>query len=345
MQNRFKKQVGKLLEKIGLKKLGIRIDLKINTYYRDFVNYLRSVYIPMLVRKRIRTGILAINLDSDWLGLGARIVATIELLMYAEENGLLLEMKYGYRRRGDNYNYYEDLFEDIAPDKRLIKKNKEISYTHVRNVFELGLKKNYNKLLNCELANNLFNRHVKITGNIMTEVDHFYNYHFKGSSVLALHYRGTDKVGEAPKVELDFVYNFIVETLDTSAIKFDKLFISSDELSCIELFQQRKLPLEIISRDDIYRSSDGKQFHRDPSNNISVINQEALINCLLLSKCNLLIKTASILSDCCKIFNPDLPMIILNEPHSSNLIWWPATELNKKYLYKIPEKPLKSLLQ
>src|SRR5277367_2960717 len=106
MQNSFKKQIGKLLEKIGLKKLGIKIDLKINTYYRDFVNYLRSVYIPVLVRKRTHTGILAIDLDSDWLGLGARIVATIELLMYAEENGLLLKMKYGYRRPGDTYNYY-----------------------------------------------------------------------------------------------------------------------------------------------------------------------------------------------------------------------------------------------
>jgi len=344
MQNSFKKQVGKILQKIGLKKLGIKIDLKINTYHRDFINYLRSIYIPIIVRKRLRKGLFAINLDSDWLGLGARIVATIELLMYAEENGLLLKMKYGYRRRGDDYNYYEDLFEDIIAEKGQ-EKNKQINYTSIRNVFELGLKKNYNKLLNCELANKLFNRHIRITCNIMTEVDNFYNCHFKGCNVLALHYRGTDKVGEAPKVELDFVYNFIVETLDTSTIKFDKLFISSDEVSCIELFQKRKLPLEIISRDDIYRSSDGKQFHRDPSNNISVINQEALINCLLLSKCNLLIKTASILSDCCKIFNPDLPMIILNEPHSSNLIWWPATELNKKYLYKIPEKPHTSLLQ
>jgi len=344
MQSSFKKQVGKLLEKIGLKKLGIKIDLKINSYYKNFINYLRSIYIPIAVKRRSKKQLLAINLDSDWLGLGARIVATIELLMYAEENKLVLKMKYGYRRRGDDYNYFDDLFENIIPEKEQIE-NKQINYTHIRTVFELDLKKNYNKLLDCELANNLLNRHFKINDAILKEVDIFSDYHFKGSKVLGLHYRGTDKIGEAPKVDLDFVYNFILETLDTSTVKFDKLFISSDELSCIELFQKRKLPLEIISRDDVYRSSDGQQFHRNPSNNISVINQEALINCLLLSKCNLLIKTASILSDCCKIFNPDLEMIILNEPHNSNLIWWPATELNGKYLYKIPEKPFNSLLQ
>jgi hypothetical protein len=322
----FKKRVGSLLQKIGLKQLGIKFDLKVNSIYIDCLKYIRSIYIPILVKYRSRKCTLAINLDSDWLGLGARIVETIELLMFADENKIQLNMNYGYKNKG-NHNYFEDLFEYTIQNK------KDQKYTKIRHISELDLPKDYNQLLTIKTANRLFNKYLKIKNDILEEVINFAKDHFEGN-ILGLHYRGTDKSGEAPKVELDYVYEIILGTIKNSTVKYSVLFISSDENACIEFFKIKKVPLKIIWRNDIYRSTDGNQFHRNTLNNMTIINREALINCLLLSKCHLLIKTASILSDCCKIFNPDLEMIILNAPHSSKLTWWPASELNTNYLYK-----------
>lgn len=327
----FKRKIGQLLEKIGLKQIGIKFDLKINSIYRDCIKHFRSIYIPLLVKYRSRKGVLAIDIDSDWLGLGARIVETIELLMYAEEKNLQLQLRYSYRRRYDCRNYFKDLIENKVIANQNKKFNK--SFTKIRHIYELNLPKDYNKLLNVSLANHLFNKYLKINEDIMAEVNSFINYNFDGN-ILGLHYRGTDKVGEAVKINLEFIYELILKTLNNSEIKYSKLFISTDELNCINFFKIKTLPIEIIWHDDAYRSTDGNQFHRDPSSDISVINREALINCLLLSKCKLLIKTASILSDCCGILNPKLKMIILGIPRSQRLTWWPATELNAKYLYQ-----------
>lgn len=337
----FKKRIGNFLGTIGLKKVITKIDLGVNNFYQDSIKYLRSIYIPKRVKYYSGSGILAINIDSDWLGLGARIVATIELLMYAEEKGLTLKMHYGYRKSNDCYNYYDDLFEDIINGDSSQDKDITIRFTNIRSLYELNFEKNYNRLLNVQLAHQLWSKHIRIKDKIAAEVNSFVDANFKGYHVLGLHYRGTDKSGEAPKVNLDFVLKVILETVSETAEKFDRLFISTDESSCIEFFKKSRLPMEIVWREDIYRSKDGNQFHRDPANDMSVVNREALINCLLLSKCDLLIKTASILSDCSKIFNPGLNMIILNEPHSDNLTWWPATELNQKYLYKPSEYPIR----
>ena len=326
----LKKKIGFILQKIGLKQVGIKLDLKVHSIFRDIISYFRFIYIPLLVKYRSRKGVLAINLDSDWLGLGARIVKTIELLMYAENNGLTLYLQFGYQKKKDTFDYFKDLFDVKINNK---KATNEIKFTHIRDVGELKLKENYNELLTINLANTLFNKHLQIKKNIINETENFYNINFKNSRILGFHYRGTDKTGEAPKVDLSTVYNLIQNKIESD--KYDKLFISTDEESCIEYFTTKNLPIEILWRNDIYRSKDGNQFHRNQSNDMSVINQEALINCLLLSRCDLLIKTASILSDCSKIFNPNLEMLILNEPHSSNLTWWPATELNPKYLINI----------
>jgi hypothetical protein len=54
--------------------------------------------------------------------------------------------------------------------------------------------------------------------------------------------------------------------------------------------------------------------------------QEALINCLLLSRCSTLIRTTSFLSAWASIFNPGLPIVLLNEPYAKSL-WYPEKVL------------------
>jgi hypothetical protein len=89
------------------------------------------------------------------------------------------------------------------------------------------------------------------------------------------------------------------------------------------------LRLPVIYRKDILRSTDGNQFHRIKENSKSLINRDAIVNCLLLSDCNFLLKTASILSDCSVVFNPTIRVKVISFPHSRELTWWPATEIKQ----------------
>ena len=63
---------------------------------------------------------------------------------------------------------------------------------------------------------------------------------------------------------------------------------------------------------DMFRSSDGRP--------IDVVNEDrnhkkgvdAVIDCILLSRCQVLIRTSSNLSLCSTLFAPEMPVILLN---------------------------------
>ena len=56
------------------------------------------------------------------------------------------------------------------------------------------------------------------------------------------------------------------------------------------------------------RSKDGKPVHYNSEDPYRV-GEEALIDCLLLSRTNLLVRTSSNLSLCARYFNPSIPSI------------------------------------
>jgi hypothetical protein len=52
------------------------------------------------------------------------------------------------------------------------------------------------------------------------------------------------------------------------------------------------------------------------------------VNALLLSRCTALIRTASRLSAWSSVFNPQLPVVMLNRPHDG-MVWFPEREILK----------------
>jgi hypothetical protein len=81
-----------------------------------------------------------------------------------------------------------------------------------------------------------------------------------------------------------------------------------------------------VFRQDSARSRDGRSIHGSPEADKYDINRDAIVNCLLLSRCNALLKTASILSGWSKLFNPRLPVVMLNRPSGEHL-WFPERAL------------------
>lgn len=245
-------------------------------------------------------------------------------MAYCEEMNLRPRFRFSYPDSGDYFADYFDIrnaHEDERPAK----------FTRIREMAELGLGKDYDKTLNIGHANRLIGKYLKIKDFIVSEVDGFCKDHFGDNEVLGIHYRSTDKAGEAPSVPYEKVIANIEYYIDrypaTRAV-----FISTDDKNFSNFIQSRFDARPLIFREDYFRSSDNSSVHHNKKLDKYEVNRDALINCLLLSRCNALIKTSSFLSDWSKLFNPSLPVVLLNRPYDQTL-WFPASQIVKELLY------------
>jgi hypothetical protein len=323
----MKKQIGKILSAIGLKKKVLQCYFFINQRWHQHIKLLRIKIVPLFVSSRSKNGVYAIYLNSDWLGLGARIVKTLEILLHCEKHQLIPVIKYGYKEQdAKQVDYFNELFfNKVATSEQVL----SAKYTDIRDVDELGWTVNYNLSLKLATAGSLFDKYLGFNPDIIEEVEDFSVKHFKNKKVLGVHYRGTDKMGEAPLVGEQTLYYHISYLLQEHA-DFEIIFISTDDEKIIHFLHHSDLPVPVIFRQDAVRSADGDQFHRKKQVSKSIVHRDAVVNMLLLSRTDFLLKTASILSDCSVIFNPSLPLRVISFPHSDNLTWWPATEIKQK---------------
>lgn len=318
----MRKIIGRVLAKLGLKTLALKLYFFQLHIRHDIEKKYREILIPILINKRSKNGIYAINIDSNWIGLGARIVKTLEILKYCEDHNYEPVIQFGYREKEKNNNYFEDLFQYKKPKRTAL----STAFTHIRDIDELQWKEDYNKKLELKNANFLFQKYLCFNNSIIEEVDDFVSKNFTNKIILGIHYRGTDKAGEAPLVKKETLLISIKELLNN---KFDAIFVSTDDQIILEFILNSNLDVPVFYRKDHFRSLDGDQFHRKESNSKYIINRDAIVNMLLLSKCSFLLKTASILSDCSIIFNPSIPVRLLSKPYSESLTWWPAREIIK----------------
>jgi hypothetical protein len=244
---------------------------------------------------------------------------------------------------GSNYrspqlgkDYFAYFFENIklSEEDKLKIKNKKIRISKISDISQLGLPENYDLKLTIPNAAGLVAKYIGIKEDVIDEVNSFCTAYF-GNNVLGLHYRGTDKKGEAPRVDWEKVTRNVQHYLKNSSLT-DCVFISSDEIDFIHHIEKRlnqEFPrVSVIYRNDRYRSHDGRSLHLRFGGDNYHKGRDALVNCLLLSRCDVLMKTASILSAWSKLFNLELPVIMLNEPKEKHL-WFPEREIVKQTLY------------
>jgi hypothetical protein len=308
--------------KILLKKVYLKIYFLIFNSLTELKKKIRIYFIQKKILNQIEKGYLNVFLNSDWLGLGARIVKTIELLNFAELKKIELNIKYGYKEKYDS-DYFRFLFHFKTNRKYHNKK-----YIQIEDSNEIVKNINLNNLLSIDKAYSLFEKHLVFEQSILSEVDAYCKDNFINYKVLGVHYRGTDKSGEAPRFNEDMLITEIENCLINNS--FDKVFISTDEQKILEIISNRFKNIDVIFRADALRSDNGDQFHRKPANSKEIVNRDAIANILILSRTHFLLKTASIMSDCCFIFNPELQYKILSMPHNDDLTWWPASELKNK---------------
>ena len=277
-----------------------------------------------LLEQRAKKGFYAVDLKTDAMGLGARIINMLEILLYCDTTGYIPAFKFAYPEEETiDTDYFQELFAYKNLSAEVLN---SLHYTAIRDTSELAWK-NYDKKLSLSIAKDLFDKYFSFNPMILDEVNSFTGKWFIGKQVLGIHYRGSDKTTEAPGVTLQELRDCVVEILKDNP-SFNLIFVSSDEEKAVQYLKDSDFPAPVIYRKDAIRSEDGEQIHLKKQNSKSIINRDALVNCLLLSKCNYLLKTASLLSDCSVIFNPKLKVRVMSAPYK-HVTYWPTSEINE----------------
>jgi hypothetical protein len=240
--------------------------------FLDISNYLNKYRL----QKNLKKGILAITLNNT-NGLGAKLIHALELMAICDKYNLSPMIKF----TGAFDHNKEDVFGAFFEIKTSIKPIK-VKYAEVNNI-DTVLK--YSKFLervslNINYAHFLINKYIRVKDDVKNEVQDFVDLNFNNREVLGVHYRGTDKSAEAPIKKYP---------------KTNSIFVSSDENNFIKFLKESSIQIKVFSKDYLFRSDNSDPVHFS-KNNIIEINREALVNMLLLSNCNTILKTASILS-------------------------------------------------
>ncbi len=164
-----------------------------------------------------------------------------------------------------------------------------------------------------ERAYELISKYINVLPRIQQCVNSFYTEYFEGNCVIGVHYRGTDKL-EAEPVSYQEVVERIQHEIAGIQAGVIRLFVATDDERFAQYIKEQ-FPHMVVMQDALRGdSSTGVHMRMDFAPYQK--GEQALIDCLLLSRCDLLIKMASNLSDCSTFFSPNLPVIKLNKSFS-----------------------------
>ncbi len=154
----------------------------------------------------------------------------------------------------------------------------------------------------------LISQYIRVKPHIQQKVDAFVNENFNGASIIGIHYRGTDKSAEAPRISYETVLATVQEKLGAVGAEHYRLFLATDEQAFLDRMLNHFANKLIYCK--TFRSTDGKPTHGRNADTHKR-GEDAVIDCLLLSRCHYLIRTQSNLGLCATFFNPLLPTTLL----------------------------------
>lgn len=235
------------------------------------------------------------------MGFFAVLQMVLFVLMYCEEKKLLPDISAHGGIYGDaagEVDWFALYFErvkryELDIENRLARR-KNLVAAKLFNVQQLGLRSRYEKYLRLEEASRLFCEYYSPTAEILREVDSIAADLSISSNTLGLHYRGTDKSSEAGRVSWEAFVHAIRNTIICDP-KITRILLSSDEQQFLEFVQAQNLACPVNIIPSMHLSTNGKPVHFSQLDGLQ-IGREALVSSLLLSRCGLLLKTASYLS-------------------------------------------------
>ena len=227
-------------------------------------------------------------------------------LLQNHEKGLFKSIKVDFANEGQYFepnfgqNWWEYYFEPI--NNQSSDKSKEFYYLDCWKI-QFCNSREYN--------NYLIEKYVHLKPHIQDKINSFVANYFKNAEFLiGIHYRGTDKVvtgSEAPRVPYAKVAEVLKEQIDALAGKNYLIFIATDELDFIHYLSD-EFPGKICVNMEAHEINDNY-----------LRGQNAIIDCVLLSKADLIIRTDSNLSLVSSFFNCQVPVVELSKGY-----WQPS---------------------
>lgn len=156
----------------------------------------------------------------------------------------------------------------------------------------------------------LVQQHVTVRPAVNDIVDNFIGQHWTGHYVIGVHYRGTDKSDDARRVPYEEVESVVHDAMRRAGPERCRVFLATDEQAFVD-FMRARFPAQLCSR-EMFRSIDGRPIDVVNADGNHQKGLDAVVDCLLLSRTDTLIRTASNLSLCSTLFNPQLPDMLLN---------------------------------
>lgn len=223
------------------------------------------------------------------------------LIVDFKNHGLFYEPAYGF----NSWGYYFEPIELGTTEEADIDYSSPYETGRVSYLAEIGMSR--------ERIAELAKKYIRVKPEILREIDQFVAEKFDDKFVIGTHYRGTDKPGEAKGISYEEVTSAIYAYVNDNQIKDYLIFVATDEQAFLN-YMQHTFEGKIIFQECL-RSSDNMPIHYFNPNNVSPYKtgKEALVDCLLLSKCRHLIRTSSCLSLASTYFNPNLTEIVLNK--------------------------------
>jgi hypothetical protein len=154
----------------------------------------------------------------------------------------------------------------------------------------------------------LLDRYVAVQPPVRNLVDRYVAGHWDDAHIVGVHYRGTDKAIDAPRVSYPDVESIVRDRMTASPRC--RIYLATDEQPFLD-FMRARFPEQLLFR-TMFRSADGRPTDVVNADGNYQKGLDAVVDCLLLSRTHFLVRTASNLSLCATLFNPRLPNLLLN---------------------------------
>lgn len=242
-------------------------------------------------------------------GLFATCSALVQLLVYYE-TGYCSGLQVDFERNGMYYdaihgeNWWEYYWEPICLGNKKQAQMLPCSNWLVHEIYPA-----IEKFLTLPMILDIIKKHIRVKPHIMKKIDYFAGRHFKGFHIIGVHYRGTDRVTEESRVPYAVAVSKIQDYIEAQKLEDYRIFVATDEQAFLDVMKETftKKILAIAAS----RSVDGNCIHIKSKTPYEQ-GEEAMLDCLLLSRASVLFRCGSWLSTWSSAFNPAMPVIMLH---------------------------------
>ncbi len=289
-----------------------------------------------------RKGILCVEIDCSSNGFFAQMSGLVPILMYCCRSRLtpyivLSSKAYADSEHGPNFLEY--FFDGPVLTRTQLRALKKFPIRRVERFCDLPYWER-NQYPSLREGHRFFNSYYQIKSTFVEEARSFHRKELKGLPALGVHFRGTDKVSEATELKPDEVVASILEVMRIHR-EIKCIFLSTDAEHMISYCRQKLPQFEVVVRQDEVRSSDEVAVHCKMVGRPYEKGKDAIMNCIILSQCAVLLKSMSHLSGWSKVFNPDLKVYLMNRPDKNGVIWlgFPEEEMvRESWFIEVPRE-------